>query len=206
MNAPILTHAALSRTLEQALAMALPYEERYLAKVGKKAAVLALFAYPRGGSEPALLFIQRTEKVGTHKGQMAFPGGAFESGDASLAETARREAREELGLDPATYDVLGALPELWTVSGFLVTPHLAISRIPLEEHRIVPDTHEVAEVHWLPLREFFHAANFSQDSREYPPNSGSHYVIQVYRVSGAKVWGATGSIVKNLLDRLRTLS
>src|SRR5258708_24740518 len=65
----------------------------------RAAGVLALF-YERAG-EMHLVFFKRTEKVPTHKGQVAFPGGSGETGDPDLAATALREAQEELGIDPS---------------------------------------------------------------------------------------------------------
>ncbi len=71
-------------------------------------AAVALILYEQGG-EPHLIFTQRTDRVGDHKGQICFPGGSQDPTDASLAGTALREAQEELGVDPASLRVVAGL-------------------------------------------------------------------------------------------------
>ncbi len=96
-----------------------------------------------------LLFIRRTEFEGDHhSGQVAFPGGRHEQGDASSAATALREAREEIGLDPDQVSLLGEMRPMHTVSNFLVTPVVGEIPWPLN---FTPDPVEVARVFTIPL-------------------------------------------------------
>ena len=100
---------------------------------------------------PDLLLIERAATLRSHAGQPAFPGGAVDPGDGGPVGAALREAQEEVGLDPASVDVLGTLPDLFLPpSGFVVTPVVAWWRAP---HPVgVVDTAEVASVVRVPAR------------------------------------------------------
>lgn len=95
----------------------------------RPAAVLMLFSDGEDG--PEILLTERATTMRDHAGQIAFPGGKTDPGDADAAATALREASEEVGLDPATVEVFGTLPALWVPpSNFAVTPVLAYWRDP----------------------------------------------------------------------------
>lgn len=95
----------------------------------RPAAVLMLFA--DGPKGPELLLTERASTMRNHAGQIAFPGGKSDPGDADAAATALREAQEEVGVDPATVAVFGTLPTLWLPpSNFAVTPVLGYWREP----------------------------------------------------------------------------
>src|SRR5262245_11057433 len=112
------------------------------------AAVLALLV---GDAEPELVFTERAAMLSRHAGEMSFPGGLQDPGDADLRATARRETAEELGLDVPDEAVLGALPPIHTyVSGILVTPFVGL--LPEMPSLTVSDA-EIARVVRLPLRE-----------------------------------------------------
>lgn len=96
-----------------------------------------------------LLFIRRAEHdEDRHSGQVAFPGGRHEPGDADSAATALREAQEEIGLDPAQVALLGELRPLHTVSDYLVTPVVGEIPWPLA---LTPEPVEVARVFSIPV-------------------------------------------------------
>ena len=95
----------------------------------RPAAVLLLFA--DGAQGPELLLTERASTMRNHAGQIAFPGGKSDPGDADAVATALREAQEEVGLDPASVEVFGTLPTLWLPpSNFAVTPVLGYWRDP----------------------------------------------------------------------------
>src|SRR5574339_855900 len=73
-----------------------------------------------------LLYTRRTDTVESHKGQVSFPGGACDEGEATPEQTALREAEEEIGLDPVNVRVLGRLTNLITISHFRVTPVVGV--------------------------------------------------------------------------------
>lgn len=171
---------------------------------GRHSAVLVLFSEGvrggQGGSyRPDVLLIERARTMRSHAGQPAFPGGALDPGDGDPAgdgpvAAALREASEEVGLDPSTVRVLGALPALWLApSGFVVHPVVAWWRDP---HPVdVVDPAEVAAVARVPLSELADPANRSMVSHP------SGWVGPAFEVSDLLVWGFTAG----LLDRLLAL-
>jgi 8-oxo-dGTP pyrophosphatase MutT (NUDIX family) len=145
--------------------------------------------------EPTLLFTKRTETVRDHKGEISFPGGARHPEDADLLSTALRETREELGIPPDAFEVLGALPPTHTmVSGYVIAPFVArLGERPVIE----PSPVEIAEVLELPVSVLIEV------EREVEVVGGLHQTMFVYEVDGHVVWGATGRIVHGFLDLLR---
>lgn len=190
--------------LRAALQLELPYPERPPTRDGTPAAVLALFAEYQG--EIAVLMTRRTEKVETHKGQMAFPGGHCEPDELCGPEgqrlTALRETEEEVGIPRARVRVVGELPGIWTVTGYWVTPVAGVLEVPAESLRLANDPHEIAEAFWIPLRILAAPETYR---REFLTIGAVNYPIHVYQVGEHRIWGATGSMIKNLLDRLAAL-
>lgn len=196
-----MTLADLERKLRQALKLDVPYPERAPQSGGRPAAVLILFADDAQG--PAVLLTRRAEKVETHKGQMAFPGGQHEPHEVGAVDghsvAALREAEEEVGVPPSAVRILGELPSLWTVTGFWVTPVVGLLDRPASEFTLKLNEHEIAEAAWIPL------AVLRRDGvyrREFFQAGSVNWPIHVYQVGDYRIWGATGSMIKNLLDRL----
>ncbi len=154
--------------------------------------VLPLLDRPK----PSLLFTRRTDQVRHHKGEVSFPGGARHAEDPDLLTTALRETEEELGISPARFEVLGALPWIRTfVSGFVVVPFVA----RLEEHPPMrPSPIEVAEVLEFEVARL--AGTERLVEREW---EGVTYDTWTYELDGRTVWGVTGRILHALLDLLR---
>jgi 8-oxo-dGTP pyrophosphatase MutT (NUDIX family) len=171
------------------------------AEGGRESAVLILLAGPAaapnggsaGGSGPDVLLLQRAADLRNHAGQPAFPGGAADLGDADSPATALREAQEEVGLDPASVDVLAELPALWIpVSRFIVTPVLAWWRTP---HPVAPmQPGEVARVERVPVAELVDTAN-----RVWVRHP-SGWVGPAFRVRSMLVWGFTAGVLSALLE------
>lgn len=163
----------------------------------RHAAVLVpVYRDPAG--DPMVVVIRRTEG-GIHGGQLAFPGGQRDDGDTTLFDTALRETREEIGLEPTAIAPLAELPAVNTrVSGFIVHPFLARIERPSAWR---PDAREIAEVLDLPLGSFTqpgaHASSFERyDGWPQPVR------IDFYHVGPHRLWGVSYRILHPLLPRL----
>ena len=162
---------------------------------GRHSAVLVLFGEDALG--PDVLLIERAATMRSHAGQPAFPGGAVDLADGPVDDgghvrAALREAQEEVGLDPASVEVLGVLPALWLPpSGFVVHPVIAWWREP---HPVgVVDAAEVAAVLRVPLSELVDPASRVQVSHP------SGYVGPAFEVRDLLVWGFTAGVLDRLL-------
>ena len=163
----------------------------------KKAAVLLLL-YPKNEAWH-LVFMKRTSKYkgDKHKGQISFPGGQYETIDQNLQNTAIREAGEEVGIDPKTTKVLGALTELFIpVSNFLVQPFVAISQ---ETPSFTPDPAEVEAILEIPLGHFQ-----SEKSKIKTKIKLTEFVtinhVPAFQFEETIIWGATAMILSEFLD------
>jgi len=139
-----------------------------------------------------LLFTQRTTHLRSHSGQVAFPGGRAEPGDASAEFTALREAEEEIGLAPASVEVLARLPDYRTRTGFRVTPVVGLLTPPLS---LTPDPHEVAEIFEVPLAFLMDQRNCQRRTREFLGQTVGYYVFEY---QNRVIWGATAGMLVNL--------
>jgi 8-oxo-dGTP pyrophosphatase MutT (NUDIX family) len=158
---------------------------------GRRAAVLVLFGEDPGHG-PDVLLMQRASTLRDHAGQVAFPGGSADPGDADATATALREAEEETGLDPAGVEPLALLPELFIPpSGFVVTPVLAHWARPSTVHAVDPA--ETAAVARVPL------AALADPAHRLQVTHPSGYVGPAFAVAGLLVWGFTGGILSALL-------
>lgn len=144
-----------------------------------------------------LLLTRRTEDVETHKGQIAFPGGTVDDEDASRWHTALRETEEELGIGSAHIEVLGILDDLFTPTGFIITPVVGIvEALPAMK----PNPREVAEVFTVPLAFFTESQNGRREWRSTPLGERE---VWFYDYEGRVIWGATAAIIRNLCDVLQ---
>ncbi len=154
------------------------------------------------GREWHLLLTRRTESVNDHKGQVSFPGGASEVGDASPEITALREAQEEIGINPGDVTVLGRLPNQPTISKFLVTP--VVGRIPWP-YEFKLSSEEVERVFFIPLSWLAMPAHFEE--RPYMlPDGNFHPVIFFKMYDGEVLWGITARMTVILLKTLKLVN
>lgn len=158
------------------------------------AAVLALLVEL---PELALVFTKRADDLRRHPGEISFPGGLVDPGDADLASTALREAREEIGLDPALPEILGALPPVHTtVSAILVVPFVGML---VDPPVLSVDGRETDRVLTFPVDRLLEAEAVHE--LEHP--DGRRWRGWLYEVEGTTVWGATGRMLHDLLEILR---
>lgn len=156
----------------------------------RRSAVLMLFG--PGVEGPAVVLTERSEMLRSHASQVSFPGGKLEPGE-STAQAALRETWEEVGVDPASVEILGSFPDLWlTPSSNAVTPIVGWCR-DLDSLRVV-DRGEVARVEAVPV------ADLVDPARRFTVKGPSGYVGPGFEVEDLFVWGFTAQLLAVLLD------
>ncbi|HJQ48371.1 MAG TPA: CoA pyrophosphatase [Amycolatopsis sp.] len=157
----------------------------------RSAAVLILMG--EGPSGPDVLLLRRADTLGSHAGQVAFPGGGADEGDGGPVGTALREAEEETGVDPSGVRPVAVLPELFVpVSRFAVTPVLAHWRTPSPVHAVDPG--ETAAVARVAISDLVDPANRFAVTRR-----GTDHRGPAFTVNGLFIWGFTGGLLSALL-------
>jgi 8-oxo-dGTP pyrophosphatase MutT (NUDIX family) len=164
----------------------------------RRAAVLIPFLWE--AEEWKILFIRRTEVVGDiHSGQVAFPGGAADSGDNSPEATALREAEEEIGIRKDRVNILGRLPEMTTISNYLLTPVVGILEWP---QTLYPEPKEVSRVFTISLRWLADPKNYDVSWRRFSEFGRKLQVITFAEYEGEILWGVSAYIMHNLIKLL----
>ncbi len=151
----------------------------------------------RHEDSPTILLTKRTEKLKKHRGQIAFPGGKIDSTDKSPVSAAIREAIEEVGIRDEQIDPVGQLPEYQTVTGFSVTPIVALLNPPFQ-FAAAPE--EVEEIFEVPLKFVSQTSNFKKHSLLYE-GIKRHYWAVPYK--DYYIWGATAAILRELSQRIK---
>lgn len=146
--------------------------------------------------EATVLLTQRPTHMRAHPGQISFPGGRMEEGDASPAHTALRETHEETGIDPHYVEILGFLESYQTSTGFRVAPAVGIVA---PGFTLDPDPVEVAEAFEVPLSFLMDAGNHELHSRPWRGTRRYYYAIPY---GERYIWGATAGMLRNLYDWL----
>lgn len=157
----------------------------------ESAVIVPVIEHP---DDPQVLFTERAEHLSNHPGQMSFPGGRREQEDIDLEATAKREAREEVGLRANEISFVGRLDDIRTVTEFSVRPFVAT--IPDREY--TPGDEEVAEVAPLPVAGLTDLSNYESEQRDHPYYGEIR--LHYFRVGGFVVWGATARILVQFLD------
>jgi 8-oxo-dGTP pyrophosphatase MutT (NUDIX family) len=167
--------------------------ESMLGKEPKCAAVL--IPLTRFGDEWHLLYTRRGDKVETHKGQVSFPGGACDPGEATPEQTALREAYEEIGIHPRDVRVLGRLVSMITITSFRVTPVVGVLPWP---YAFRVENAEVARVFTMPL-----AWLVDKNNRWEMSLPGRKLGLIVYHpYDGELLWGATALMTDTFIKAL----
>jgi|YelNatPaOPRAMG01_1025707.scaffolds.fasta_scaffold00158_20 8-oxo-dGTP pyrophosphatase MutT (NUDIX family) len=146
--------------------------------------------------EVKLLFTQRTMNLKDHQGQISFPGGVRDRGDADLLATALRETEEEIGLKPEKVEILGTLDPVATVTGYWINPFVGLIPYPYDFHL---NRHEVKLLLIFPLAAFLTPERWSTGSYSYKDRT-----VQVccWKYEGTVIWGATARMLLDFLGRL----
>ena len=164
------------------------------ASFARAAVMVPLVERPEGLT---VLLTQRASHLKAHPGQISFPGGRVEELDAGPWEAALREAREEIGLAPGYASLVGYLADHLVLTGFRITPAVAIVRPGFE---LALDLTEVEDVFEVPLSFVLDPSNRIARERMY---SGHAFRTWDIPWGGRHIWGATAAMLLNLADRLQ---
>jgi 8-oxo-dGTP pyrophosphatase MutT (NUDIX family) len=156
-----------------------------------------LIAVFEDGGESHLVLTKRPETMPSHRGEIAFPGGKRDPEDPSLEAAALREAQEEVGLEPASVDVIAQLDSLGTVATqFTIAPFVGLLPAP---PLLVPEPHEVVDAFTVPVSELLAPEAYHEERWHL---FGDWRSMAFFDLPGETVWGATARILTRFLERL----
>ena len=147
--------------------------------------------------EPGLILTKRPDTMRKHPGQVAFPGGRVDEGDADILAAALREAQEEIALPPEAAEFVGLADPYHTITGFDVTPVIVV--IP-PDLVLYPNEEEVEAIFEVPLSFVLDASNHAQHALDWHGTTRHYYEMhwEDYRI-----WGAPAAMLVNLSRRLQ---
>jgi 8-oxo-dGTP pyrophosphatase MutT (NUDIX family) len=148
-------------------------------------------------ARPMVLLTQRTAHLSTHSGQVAFPGGKRDDTDVDEADTALREAHEEIGLERSLAEVLGVLPTYTTGTMFVITPVIALVRT---DYHLALNAHEVDDAFEVPLDFLMDPAHHRRHAIEFSGTRREWFSMPYRDEAGRErfIWGATAGMLRNL--------
>ncbi|HQF02645.1 MAG TPA: CoA pyrophosphatase [Phycicoccus sp.] len=160
----------------------------------KRSAVLMLFAPSVDGrAGESVVLTERAHTLRSHPGQVSFPGGSIDATDDGPVGAALRETEEEVGIPPATVDVVTAIPELYlTPSSNAVTPVLGWWPTPAEVRAVDPA--EVARAELVPV------AELTDPDNRFVVTHPLGYRGPGFRAGGLYIWGFTAMLLSVLLE------
>jgi len=141
-----------------------------------------------------ILFTKRTETVGTHKGQISFPGGSKDDTDPSLQFTALRETEEEVGIKQQDVQVHGVTDNFFTITDFMVTPYVGSFSYP---YNFRPSEHEIDRIIEVPLIHLIEDDSFQVQKLR---RDGVTWNVHFYNYKDDVIWGVTGFLLSNFLS------
>ncbi|MCL1833617.1 MAG: CoA pyrophosphatase [Leptospirales bacterium] len=153
----------------------------------KKAAVLIIFMEKENA--PYVLLTLRTDRVSTHKGQVSFPGGGFDSSDNSMLDTALRETMEEVGIDPGEIEIIGEFDEYISIMGFHVYTFVGALN---SAQKYNPSKDEIDLIFEAPFSIFYNEEYTKCEKVNY---SGRDYDVYYYDYNNITIWGLTARIL-----------
>jgi 8-oxo-dGTP pyrophosphatase MutT (NUDIX family) len=190
--------AALSDLTATAVRGDLDLDDELWKKAGVQATKPAAVLIPIvERAEPTVLLTLRTPDLKSHSGQIAFPGGKIDAGDASPLDAALREAEEEIGLDRKLIDPIGYLDLYLTFSGFRILP--TVARVS-PDYRLTINPAEVVEAFEVPMEFLMQPDNHKRHSRVWKEGIERHYYAMPF--GERYIWGITAGILRNLYERV----
>ena len=183
--------AIMKQRLRQTLSMR---QKRHVVATGRVPAAVLLPIYYKQ-RQYYILFTKRTETVKEHKGQICFPGGAYQEGDGTLVNTALRECAEEIDLMADEVEVLGELDDIVTVaSGYIISPFVGLIPWP---QALKVDQREIEEIIEVPISALLDKGCLREKTEIINGESVTSYF---YHYQGRVIWGATARILNEFLD------
>ncbi len=188
------------RTMQRLLAERLSERPRRTLNADLSIRCAVLVPLIAAGDGFSVLYTLRSEGLPSHKGQVAFPGGKRADADSSLAETALREAEEEVGIKPADVEIIGSLDEVYTLSAkFHVTPYVGI--MPAGR-RLRANPAEVSDIFSVTVEDLLDSSRHRTGKRSW---GGNDYEVPMIRAGRHEIWGVTHSITMNFIECLREM-
>jgi 8-oxo-dGTP pyrophosphatase MutT (NUDIX family) len=160
------------------------------------AAAVLVPLFEKGGT-PHILLTKRTDRVEQHKGQISFPGGAFDYRDMDCLTTALRETEEEIGLEMDSVEIWGELDDTITVTRFRICPYVGLIPYP---YPFRLSSFEVERLIELPLDLLLEPARLQEGPFNWQGMTFMNYFIDY---QGDTIWGATARILKNFVEVVR---
>lgn len=143
---------------------------------------------------PELIFTLRSQKLATHRGQVAFPGGKRDRTDASLIDTALREAHEEIGLPPNQVDMIAPLGQVASGYGILVTPYVGV--VP-QETQLTANLDEIESIFKVPVGFFLEDRRVRTDAL---PFENDTVYVPCYQWERYQIWGMSALVLVDFLN------
>ena len=194
MTLAVRLRAALEATPSDAVDLLAGDALHHRAEPGVDAAVLVAVT---DRAEPGIILTKRPDTMRKHPGQVAFPGGRVDEGDADIVAAALREAHEEIALPPSSAELVGLADRYRTITGFDVTPVIVVVPPDLDLH---PNADEVEAIFEAPLSYVLDAANHARRSLDWHGTTRHYYEMHW---DGFRIWGATAAMLVNLSRRLQ---
>jgi len=187
-------------TLEERIHDALAAKKSQEIRSGHLTPAAVLVPLFRKGNGYQILFTKRTETVRHHKGEISFPGGAYDQEDETLERTALREIFEEIGLEENDVEILGCLDDVETLTQYRVRPFVGVFPHP---YPFVVNTEEIEELIEVPLQALLQRDRFEEEMIFLERDER---IIYTYRYGKHLIWGATAKILKEFLDLVSDLA
>ncbi|MEM9573911.1 MAG: CoA pyrophosphatase [Pseudomonadota bacterium] len=163
---------------------------------GAQREAAVLIGVLEGAKGPSVLLTERTAKLRSHSGQIAFPGGRVDDTDRTYAETALRECEEEVGIGGEHLEIVGEMPVYFTGSGYRIHPVLAVIS---GDYTLRANDDEVASIFDVPLSFLMDEGNHLKNSREWQGKKRYFYEMPY---GERYIWGVTAGILRVMFERL----
>jgi 8-oxo-dGTP pyrophosphatase MutT (NUDIX family) len=195
---PEALRAALSLARARSVLRSTDYASAYPGRAGVTVLAAVLLALVRRADGIHLVLTERASHLHDHPGQISLPGGRIETTDVSPEAAAVREATEEIGLAPSYIEVLGRMAPYTTVTGFCITPVVALVR---PGFTYAANAFEVAKIFEVPLVYVMNPNNHMQHCLTLTGGHSRHYFSMTWE--HFFIWGATAGMLRNFYHLLR---